>query len=247
MCTGNPANRARSGSGEQGHLLAVHQGLERRPQRDLGLAVADVAAQQAVHRDRRLHVALDVGQGRPLVRRQLVLERRLELLLPVGVRAERVPRQRLARGVELQELVRHVAHRLPDAGLGLLPRRAAEPVQRRVGGAGVFLQQVELLDRDEQLVALGVAQLDELLRSPAAVHTQLPQADERADAMVEVHDVVADLQIAEVRQERLGERPALVTDGVLRFEEVGLGVELQPCLGKPESARQDAGRDEHGG
>ena len=116
-----------------------------------------------------------------------------------------------------------------------------------MGGAGVFLQQVELLDRDEQLVALGVAQLDELLRSPAAVHTQLPQADERADAMVEVHDVVADLQIAEVRQERLGERPALVTDGVLRFEEVGLGVELQPCLGKPESARQDAGRDEHGG
>ena len=39
---------------EHRHLLAVHDRLERGAHRDLGLAVADVAAQQAVHRRRRL-------------------------------------------------------------------------------------------------------------------------------------------------------------------------------------------------
>ena len=70
---------------QERHLLAVHDRLEGGPHRDLGLAVADVAAEQAVHRRRDLHVALDVGDRRLLVRRQLVLEGVLELLLPVRV------------------------------------------------------------------------------------------------------------------------------------------------------------------
>ena len=49
---------------EERHLLAVHHRLERGAHRDFGLAVADVAAQQAVHRRRRFHVALDVGDRR---------------------------------------------------------------------------------------------------------------------------------------------------------------------------------------
>ena len=38
------------GRHEHGHLLAVLHGLERGPDGDLGLAEADVAAHQAVHR-----------------------------------------------------------------------------------------------------------------------------------------------------------------------------------------------------
>ena len=87
-----------------------------------------------------------------LIGRQLVVERVLELLLPVRVGAEGVTLHRLARGVELEQLLGHVAHGLLDAGLGLLPGRAAEPVERRARGAGVALDQVETLDRDEQLV-----------------------------------------------------------------------------------------------
>ena len=49
---------------EERDLLAVHHRLERGAHRDFGLAVADVAAEQAVHRRRRLHVALDVGDRR---------------------------------------------------------------------------------------------------------------------------------------------------------------------------------------
>ena len=49
---------------EDGRLLAVEDALEDGPHRDLGLAVADVAAEEAVHRLLRLHVALDVADRR---------------------------------------------------------------------------------------------------------------------------------------------------------------------------------------
>ena len=80
---------------EQRHLLAVEHGLEGGAHGDLGLAVADVAAEQAVHRLRRLHVALDVGDRLRLVGRLVVLERVLELLLPRRVLGEGEP---VARG-----------------------------------------------------------------------------------------------------------------------------------------------------
>ena len=45
------------GGHQHRHLAAVGHRLERRAQRDLGLAVADVARDQPVHGPRALHVA----------------------------------------------------------------------------------------------------------------------------------------------------------------------------------------------
>ena len=56
--------RQQRGRHQHRHLLAVLHRLERRPDRDLGLAVADVAADQPVHRDRLLHVGLDLVDRR---------------------------------------------------------------------------------------------------------------------------------------------------------------------------------------
>ena len=44
---------------EDERLLAVHGRSERGPDRDLGLAEADVAADEPVHRPRRLQILLD--------------------------------------------------------------------------------------------------------------------------------------------------------------------------------------------
>ena len=180
--TGNPANRSLERSQvlerqhgrrrEKGDLLAVDDGLERRAHRDFGLAVADIAAEQPIHRRRRFHVARDVGDRGLLVRRQVVLERVVELLLPVRVGAERMAGHGLARRVELQQLLGHVAHGLLDARLGFFPGRAAELVERRRRAAGVLLDQIEPLERDEQLVLAGVAELHELL-------LRLPAPDQR--------------------------------------------------------------------
>ena len=67
---------------KHGHLLAVLTRLERGAYGDLGLAVADVAADQPVHRHDLLHVALDVLDRGQLVGRLDEGERVLELALP---------------------------------------------------------------------------------------------------------------------------------------------------------------------
>ena len=222
-------------------LLAVHHGFERRPHRHFGLAVADVAAQQPIHRRRRFHVALDVSDGVRLIDGQFPFERVLELPLPVGVGAERVAGDRFARGIELEQLLRHVAHRLLDPGLRPLPRRAAELVERRLRGAAVLLNEVEPLDRHEQLVLAGVPQLHELLHRVA--DADLLQSDKLSDAVIDVDDEVADLQIAEIRQERLGNGTVPIAAPLdlvaILVEDIGFGDNLQPCAlaaGTPSKA-----------
>ena len=77
---------------QHSRLLRVHHGLEGRADRHLRLPVADVAADQPVHRPRRLHVLLDRRDRRQLVGRLDVRERRLELHLPRRVRRVGVAR-----------------------------------------------------------------------------------------------------------------------------------------------------------
>ena len=67
---------------QDGDLLAVEDGLERRPDGDLGLPEADVAAQQPVHGANGLHVVLDFGNRAGLIVGQFPCERFLEFLLP---------------------------------------------------------------------------------------------------------------------------------------------------------------------
>ena len=209
--------------GEQRHLLAVHRRLERGAQRHLGLPVAHVTAQQPVHGRRCFHVALDLGDRRRLIGRQLVLERRLEFLLPVGVGGEAVAAHGAPCGIQPQQLLGHVAHGLADARLGPLPARAAQPVERRPLAARVFLHEIELVHRHEQLVPAVIADLHQLVRGVADRHALQP--DEDADAVIHVHDVMAHLQIAQVGQEGAGGRRA---GGAARLgEQVRLGMDPQ--------------------
>ena len=226
-------------------LLAVHHRLERRAHRHFRLAVADVAAQQAVHRRRRFHVALDVGDRGSLIGRQLVLERILELLLPVRVGAERVARHGPTRRVELEQLLGHVAHGLLDLGLRAFPRGAAQPIDGRLARAGVFLDEVEALDRNEELVFARVAELEELLG--AVAHADLLEADEHADAVIDMDDEVADLEVAQIREERLAGRPPAIRRSTLFFEDVRFREDLKAGVGQPEAAREGTDGHEDGG
>ena len=240
--------RQHGGRREKRDLLPVHHRLERGPHRHFGLAIADVAAQQAIHRRRRFHVALDVVDGVLLVDREIPLEGVVELALPVRIRAERVARHGLARGVELEQLLGHVAHGLLDARLGAFPGGAAELVERRLRGAAVLLDEVEPLDRNEQLVFAEIAQLHEFLHGVA--DADLFEPDEPADAVIDVHDQVLDFEVAQIREERLGDRAvpvSLALDlGALFLEDVGLGNNLQLGARQPESFRQLPDGDVHG-
>ena len=77
------------GGREHGDLLVVADGLEGGAHGDFGFAVADIAAEQAIHGELRLHVALDVGDGLALVVGLVVFEGVFEFFHPLGVGRDR--------------------------------------------------------------------------------------------------------------------------------------------------------------
>ena len=119
------------GRHEDRRLAAVLDRLEHRPQRHLGLAEPDVAADQAVHRPVRLHVGLHVSDRPELVGRLHVRERRLELVLPHRVGREGVAGHTGPGPVEVDQLLGDLARRGPRPGAGPLPVRAAHLRQGR--------------------------------------------------------------------------------------------------------------------
>ena len=147
-------------------LLAELHGLERRPHGDLGLAIPDVAAEQAIHRTRVHHVLLDLGHRRELVlgciKRKLVLE----LLLPRRIRRKPYARLRIPRGPQAQHLSRQIAHRLGDLLLLVLPTRPADDRERGRAAktADVLLHMVDLGRRHVELRGTGELKMEIFLQ-----------------------------------------------------------------------------------
>jgi len=163
-----------------------------------------------------------------LVRRQVPLEGVLEFLLPVGVGRERMAGHRAARRVKLEELLGHVAHGLLDLLLGLLPGGATKPIEGGASGARVLLHEIQALDGNEELVVAVIPELEELLDDIAVADRELLEPNELANAVINVNDKIADLQVAKIREERCSERPLAAGRGAssVLFENVGLGVDL---------------------
>ena len=100
---------------------ALHDGAEGH----LGLAVAHVAAEQAVHRGGGFHVLFDLRDAAELVVGLLIAEGLLKFRLPGAVGGEGVAGAALALGVESDELTRHLLRGGLGPGLRAGPVRAA--------------------------------------------------------------------------------------------------------------------------
>ena len=124
---------------EDGDLATALHGLERGAHGDLGLAIADVTDEQAVHRARAFHVLLDVDRGTALVGRVLEEEARFELALPRAIGRVGGAAGDLATRVEIEQLDRHLLDRGARLVALLRPALAAQPVQPRRGRVGVAL------------------------------------------------------------------------------------------------------------
>ncbi len=179
------------GGAQHHHLFPVLRRDEGRAYGDLGLAEAHVAADEAVHRVRRAHVGLHVRDGRGLVGRLVVGEALLHLLHPGGVDRELEAFGGGAPGVHLDQVERQLARRLARLRDGARPVGAVQA--RDLGGvplrAHVARDLVELLDREEQLVAFRVVELEVVAFDAADVAQD--EALEVRDAVRLVHHVVA--------------------------------------------------------
>jgi len=135
------------------HLLAIAEGLKRGAHHYFGLAEPHIATEQAVHRLRALHIPLDLGHGSELVARGGEFEGVFKLALPITIGRVDEAFGHLARGIELEELVGHVAHFGFDARFGTGPGGAAHPVERGFGlaRAAEALHQVHARKRNVEL------------------------------------------------------------------------------------------------
>src|SRR6476469_8585302 len=210
--------------------------------RDLGLAVADVTADQPVHGHRALHVGLDLVDAGQLVGRLDVREGVLELALPRGVGAEGVPGRGHACGVQPDQLTGDLLDRLAGAALGLGPVRAAELVERRGLAADVPGDLVERVARDEQpigrLAALAGRVLQDEVLAGGARDGALRPLDDARDAVLLVDDEVAGPQLQRVDDVAPPRRhPPHVLGALARGAgEVGLGQHRQADAGRQEAA-----------
>ena len=158
---------------QDGHLLAVQNRLHRRPQRDLCLTKADVAAQKPVHRRGLLHILLDLGDTAQLIVRLHIGKVLLKLRLPGRIRRKGIARAAFALGVELDQLRRHILGRFFGFGLRLLPSVRAQLVQPHRAvfpGADVFGDQIQLRGRDIEHICPLVRDLDIILYHTVQLH-----------------------------------------------------------------------------
>ena len=173
---------------------------------DLGLAVPDVAADEAVHGDGPLHVGFHVLDGLRLVGRLLVREGLFDLALPGRVRSEGVAGRGEPAAVENDELLGDLAHRRPDAGAGLLPVGAAHAVQRGRLAAGVAADGADLVGRDVELVTGSV--LEQQVVALDAADRARGHLLVAPDAVLVMHDEVAGLERRRRSRRRAGRRAA---------------------------------------
>ena len=165
--------------------------LNARPHCDLGLAVADIPADQPVHRLGQLHVLFDLPGDADLVLGGLVGERLLELPLPLGVSWVGDPRLGLSQRLHPQHLLGQFLDRLDDLFLGLLPSRAAQVRQVRLEPAGphVLLHQVDLAGWHVQRRVAREFQ-GQVFFGPVVLLECL-EALELGDTVLHVHHVIA--------------------------------------------------------
>ncbi|MNM82367.1 hypothetical protein D3C81_943950 [compost metagenome] len=192
------------GGGHQyGHLAAAVHGNECRAHGHFGLAEADVAAHQAVHRLGRQHVGAHGFDGSLLVRGFLEREAGAEGGVVGGRVGKCIALARGAAGIDVEQFGGHVAHLFGGLALGFLPGLGAQPVQwcQGIVAAGVAGDQVQVGHRHVELGALGVFEGEEL--GGLVVDLQGGQAQVAADTVVDMHHRRAFAQLGEVLDHRI--------------------------------------------
>ncbi len=238
------------GGHQDGNLFAIGDGFEGGAQGHLGLAVAHVAADQAIHGAGVLHVGLDFFDHAQLVFGLNIGEAGFQLLLPGGVGGEGVALDDAAAGIELKQILGHFEDGLFDAVFGVAPLYAAQARKLWQAGVGANVtgDAVGLVNGHVELVALGV--FDTQVFAFGAVDGAVDQAGEAANAMIDVDDNVADLQVGIGGLGGLGGGAGtLARLGAAPAEELAIGEQVgggEGGRGIGETLRQRAFEEEQG-
>src|SRR5215471_2559371 len=236
------------GGSKNSDLLVIGDGFEGGAHGDFGLAIAHVAAEEAIHGGRLFEVLRDVADSGDLVGRFLELERVCKLALPIAIGRKGKTLSGLAFGVKSEELVGHVLEGFADAGLARSPRRAAKPVERGMNALDgvVALNEVHALEGNVEASIFGVAKEHEFAATP--FRFDQAKAFKLADAVVDVDDEVARLEFGKIAEETGGADLAAGTlDGGRNVEEVSVTVKSDLGFRKSHTSGKRSAKENEGG
>ena len=201
--TGKPLHRGEvmlprqhGGRHQNGGLFARKQAFHDGAEGHFGLAEAHVAAKQAIHGHRALHIPLDLLGAEQLILGLLKGEGLLEGTLPVVVGGKGETGVFLSGGVQLEQLFCQIGGALFSSLLGLLPCRSAQLGQAHgllFGSADVFAHQIQRGSRDKD--EIGACKGDFDIVAPDFVHLNPFHTHKTTDAVVLVHHQIAGMEV----------------------------------------------------
>ena len=183
---------------EYRHLFAVHDRLERGANGDFGFAKAGIAANQAVHRPRLLHVDFCFDDCFQLVRCFAKWKRMLKLGLPFRVGTKRVAGMRFALSLEGE----HFARVVENGGRGVFLRARPFCVAKRTEWRRLFADtdvagnEIGLFKRHIKFRFIGKLEDQNFLRS--VLRREFFKTEEPSDAVFEMDNEVALTQLTEI-------------------------------------------------
>ena len=124
------------GRHHHGDLLAFERDRKRRAQRHLGLAEADIAADQPVHGTAAFEVLQRGRDGPQLVLGFLIGEARAELVIDMRLHRHFRRFMQMPLGRDLDQFAGNLADAVLELCLARLPAAAAQPVQFDIGVVG---------------------------------------------------------------------------------------------------------------
>ena len=150
---------SQDGSWAQDHdLTSILARLKRSSKRHFSLAKAHITAKQAVHWLARFHVQLNVCNSAFLVRRQLIREAGLHLLLSGSVQRERIARHRSATRIEVYQVKRQFLGGLSCLVSGARPICRIKPGQAWIIAVRSHIagNAVNLLQRHIEFIVISI-------------------------------------------------------------------------------------------
>ena len=203
------------GGNQHSYLFTIAGRLESSAHSHLCLAETHIATDQAVHRTGTLHILLHIERSLQLVRRILVNETGLELMLQIRVGAEGKALLTAALGIKLDQVAGNILDMFLGALFEFLPLAGTEG--RETGRFAIVLRfifrhLIERVDRHIDAAATVVENLDHLLITIPLGHAHKPA--ELTHTMIDMHHEVANLKLLDFLQRKCH----LTTTGFVALE-----------------------------
>ena len=188
------------GRHEQGHLKTILDDLEGGPRRDLGLAVADIPADQSIHGLIMGQIIDNLVDRLGLAACLVVGKALLQLTVQITGRREPMSLAHGPFGVNIQQFLGDLPDRVADLFLGRLPALRAQAVEFGflIGQPLVAADPVQTVNRHIELVVVLVAYQEKIAALTGDLH--IDHALEHPDAVIAVNDKIAFRELFELNR-----------------------------------------------